>query len=73
MPNQAMKVSGKLDPTQAGLKSDPSPEAAGPDRQNLNDACGCLRSAKRAVMSNDIFQFRCNTTTRRPPKLLDRA
>ncbi len=26
MPNQAMKVSGKLDSTQASLKSHPSPE-----------------------------------------------
>ncbi len=26
MPNQAMKLSGKLDPTQASLKSHPSPE-----------------------------------------------
>ncbi len=32
MPNQAMKVSGKLDLTQASLKSHPRPEAAGSDR-----------------------------------------
>jgi len=45
-----MTASGKLDPTQARLKSHRSPEAAGADRSSLTDVRGRLRLPKRAVM-----------------------
>ncbi len=57
MPNQALTVSGKLDPTQAGLKSHRSPEAAASDTRDLTDAGGRLRLPKRAVMSNSLSQL----------------
>ncbi len=52
-----MKVSGKLDPTQARLKSYRSPEAAGEGTTNLTDVSGRLRLPKRAVESNKLSQF----------------
>ncbi len=62
MPNQAMHVSGKLDPNQARLKSHRSPEAAASDTRHLSDAGGRLHWTKQAVESNKLSQFPCTST-----------
>jgi len=62
MPNRAMTVGGKLDPTHAWLRCHRSLEAAGSDNRDVTDVRGRLPWPTRAVESNKLCQVLCTTT-----------